>query len=138
MDHKTKMFIFLINREKIEFKTKPYTFKIDEYLHERFDEKELKKFYAGGIGDLGDIRLEDVQKDMPYFLEDNKNQKVSSIKWEEQEDYNHILEVYFFFLNYKRNAYLKQIELDKATLALALTETLQQMNSIQGIFSKPV
>lgn len=92
-------------------------------LVNRFGEEALEKFNKTGVLDK-DIKLSDIEEDFPKLL---KGKGIRSIVWKEQI-YDTLLEVYVFFIKYKRNALLRNIESEKEMLASNL-ETLQTIIS---------
>lgn len=124
MNHKTEIFKFKDSKSKVvELKTVDYTFEVYEILVNRFGEEALEKFNKTGVLDK-DIKLSDIEEDFPKLL---KGKGIRSIVWKEQI-YDTLLEVYVFFIKYKRNALLRNIESEKEMLASNL-ETLQTIIS---------
>lgn len=116
--HKEKEFTFISTTNKaVNVKTKLYNFEIEEYLTKRFGKEKLQSINTENAVDF-DIALEDVKKDFPVLL--NIPQKVK-IDYKTQ-DYDVILSVYAFFLMYKKNAMLRQLEYNNETVALAIQQ----------------
>lgn len=117
MEHKREKYIFRNKQNKpISLITRPFTFEVDEYLESRFPN------YTSGAGELT-LKLSDVKKDMEFLLEG----KTDNIAWEKQE-YEDIMKVYAFFLTFKKNALLRQLEFSDATLSMATNLALKMMN----------
>jgi len=117
MEHKREKFIFTNKQNKpISLITRKFTFEVDEFLESRFP-----KYSSGESMDLP-IKLSDVNQDFKFLLEG----KTENINWAKQ-DYEGILQVYAFFLTYKKNAFLRQLEYRDETLALATSLAVRMM-----------
>lgn len=143
MNHATQTFKFKDPKSKVvELKTVDYTFAVYEILVNRFGEEALEKFNKTGVLDK-DIKLSDIEEDFPKLL---KGKGIRSIVWKEQI-YDTLLEVYVFFIKYKRNALLRNIESEKEMLASnlgtlqtiinSLPENILQKLSLGNTKSKP-
>lgn len=121
MHKRKKVKIILSNKEHTEVYTKPYVMQIDDVLDARFGVTVIDEFHSTGKLKFN-IRTEHLQVDMPQLLELPQNEKIN---WKEQE-YDSMAEVYFFFLSYKQNAWLHQLELKKEMIAsdLRMLETI--------------
>jgi len=118
LEHKREKYIFRNKQNKpVSFITRPFTFEVDEYLEKRFPN------YSSGATELT-LKLTDVKKDMEYLLDG----KTSNVAWEKQ-DYEDIMKVYAFFLTYKKNALLRQLEYNDSTLAMATNLALKMMTT---------
>jgi len=118
LEHKREKYIFRNKQNKpISFITIPFTFEVDEYLEKRFPN------YSSGATELT-LKLTDVKKDMEYLLDG----KTSNVAWEKQ-DYEDIMKVYAFFLTYKKNALLRQLEYNDSTLAMATNLAMKMMTT---------
>ncbi len=129
MIHKQKEFVFKNkNGRAIRFLTAPFNFEIDEYLRERFPE---------GDNEI-EINLSDVERDLGMLLIDKKgrpfNPELHQIDLRKQ-DYDLILMIYAFFLRYKKNAYLRQLEYNNETLAFEIEQAKKILTSMPEIIS---
>ena len=129
MTHKTKKFTFLNSEgESIEVTTKQYCFEVEDVLKNRFGE------YDDLLNQTDielNISLEDVEADFPKLLElgDNK------IIWRKQ-DYDTLLEVYGFFLLYKRNAIVRLLTSNKEMLASEVEKAKAILRSMPELISQ--
>jgi hypothetical protein len=111
------MEVILVDKKKkpIKFLTASFNFEIDEYLRERF-----------GLND-GEIviSLVDAELDFGRLLVDKNgkgfSQQIHGIDLKKQ-DYDLILSVYAFFLKFKKNAYLRQLQFNNETLAFEIEQ----------------
>jgi|GEM_PF-2164958 len=129
MTHKTKRFTFLNSEgESIEVTNKQYCFEVEDVLKNRFGE------YDDLLNQTDielNISLEDVEADFPKLLElgDNK------IIWRKQ-DYDTLLEVYGFFLLYKRNAIVRLLTSNKEMLASEVEKAKAILRSMPELISQ--
>ncbi|NWF89094.1 MAG: hypothetical protein HXY50_06480 [Ignavibacteriaceae bacterium] len=130
MDHAQSKFKFTVQDKVVEFKSRKYNFKLEKIIIDRFGKDVIDEFNKTHKLNFN-LQLEHAIADMPKLLEDVPN----DFDWTEPS-YDEILEVYFFFIQYKENAFLKQIELNKAMLALLNESVTEILNSSQANISK--
>lgn len=131
MDHKQRTFQFADNTQKVvELKSKKYNFKIEEVLTNRFGKEILDEFAKSHKLNFN-LQLEHVIEDMPKLLKDIPE----NFNWDEV-DYEDLLSVYFFFITYKENAFLREIEKDKQMLALLTAAMKETLDSAQKTILK--
>lgn len=124
MNHETKQFIFCDSDGKeIKVTSKKYSFKLQGILEKRFGKDALEKYNKTGILDA-DITLENAIQDMPKLLVG----KIDKIDF--AEEYDEIISVYTFFLRYKKNAFLRQLQSDREMLASNLEILTTTLNSM--------
>ena len=131
MTHKTKKFAFLNSEgESVEVTTKQYCFEVEDVLKNRFG--EFDDLLNQTDIELN-ISLEDVEADFPKLLElgDNK------IDWSKQE-YDTLLEIYGFFLLYKRNAIVRLLTSNKEILASEVEKAKAILHSMPELISRSV
>ncbi|HBO60554.1 TPA: hypothetical protein DD449_02640 [Candidatus Berkelbacteria bacterium] len=153
MEHKIKTFTFTT---KIKGKdaacrvsTRKYTFEIEEVLVKRFGKEKLDKIFADQSIDFN-FSLKDVEEDFPKLLQfevDGATSKVSSKRGAnlggfssidfKTQDFDELLKVYAFFLLYKKNATLRELEFNNETLALAIEQARTVLASMPQLFSQP-
>ncbi len=130
MIHKRKE-ITLINSQgkPVKFLTAEFNFEVDEYLKARFPKLDADEIT---------IDLSDAEKDFSKLLIDEKgrefNDKIHKIDLKKQ-DYDLILSVYAFFLRYKKNAYLRQLQYNNETLAFEIEQAKKILTSMPEIIS---
>ena len=149
MEHKIKTFTFTT---KIKGKdaacrvsTRKYTFEIEEVLVKRFGKEKLDKIFADQSIDFN-FSLKDVEEDFPKLLQFETSEVssrrgknlggFSSIDFKTQ-DFDELLKVYAFFLLYKKNATLRELEFNNETLALAIEQARTVLASMPQLFSQP-
>ena len=119
MEHKREKFIFRNKQNKpVSLITRKFTFEVDEYLERRFP-----GYTSGESLDLS-VKLSDVTADFKFLLEG----KTDNIDWKTQ-GYEDIMQVYAFFLTYKKNALLRQLEYRDETLAFATSLAVRMMTT---------
>lgn len=127
MDHKTETFRFKDVRGKdVEIQSKPYTFKLEEVLTKRFGvDKMLQINDTGKLNHT--VNLSDVVEDFPKLLILGK----TKINWADQE-YDELQRVYYFFLEYKRNASLRHFTRESEILRSNIAELKNMLLSTSG------
>lgn len=115
------------NKEPIQFRTVTYTFAIDDYLSK-----------YNGVEDIN-ISIDDVREDFKVLLQDNEgnpfNEKYHNIDLKKQ-DYDLILQVYAFFLQYKKNAYIRQLQYNNEQLNLEIERAKQILEKIPELINQ--
>jgi len=149
MDHKIKTFTFVTkNKKQVTLTSRKYTFEIEDVLVKRFGKDKLDKIFADQSIDFN-FSLKDVEEDFPKLLQFETGlvtSKVSSkrgsnlggfasINFKEQ-DFDELLKVYAFFLLYKKNATLRELEFNNETLALAIEQARTVLASMPELFSQ--
>lgn len=131
MVHKQKQFKFKSNDGKeVVLTSKPYTFKTEQVIVDRIGHSKFDKFQETHRMDHN-FTLPDIEEDLPRLL----NGEVNSVDWGEQ-DYDEMLSVYTFFLSYKENAYLRQLESEQKTIASTLKEVKDLVSSLESGLKK--
>lgn len=126
MQHEQRVFQFADNEgNPVELKSKKYNFKIEEVLINRFGKAVLDD-YSKSHNLNFNLTLDHVKEDFPKLLDDIPNDFDFS-----EPDYDSILEVYFFFINYKENALLRQVQFKKEMLALLNQALEENLDSVQ-------
>ncbi len=113
-----------------EFTTRPFTFKIENVIKKRAGDDCYKKIRNGEVVEI-EITAQDVINDLPHLLVGD----TSVIDLSESE-YDAVHDIYVFFLKYKRNAGLRQIELDKANIVSVLNQAQPVLEKMQSITSQ--
>lgn len=126
MTHKTEKFQFAANGGKVVTLTsKKYCFEIENRFKEMIGEDKFNAFQKDNTIDL-EITLEQVEKHFPRLLDfEGEEQKIN---WEDQ-DYDEIMRVISFFLRYRKNAQLRQLESQKEMIAL----TIEMMKKLMSL-----
>lgn len=126
MDHSTTDFTF-IKKDGTEVKaiTRKYNFKLEKILKEMIGATNFDAYQKSGKLEQ-DLSLEKVKKYFPYLLEIHYD----DIDFEEQ-DFDTLLSVCAFFLNFRKNAAIRRMQSDKEILASTLQTMRQTINSIQ-------
>lgn len=126
MTHKTEKFQFAANGEKVvTLVSKKYCFEIENRFKEMIGEDKFNAFQKDNTIDL-EITLEQVEKHFPRLLDfEGEEQKIN---WEDQ-DYDEIMRVISFFLRYRKNAQLRQLESQKEMIAL----TIEMMKKLMSL-----
>jgi len=133
MDHKQKTFTFVTkNKKQVTLTSRKYTFEIEEVLVKRFGKEKLDKIFADQNIDFN-FSLKDVEEDFPKLLIIPAK---TSIDYKTQ-DFDELLKVYAFFLLYKKNATLRELEFNNETLALAIQQAQTVLASMPQLFSQP-
>ena len=126
MHKKLEISFFNKNNEAVQFQTVTYTFEIDEYLA-KYKDEEIN------------ISLDDVKKDFQVLLKDIDgkpfDEKYHQIDLSKQ-DYDLILQVYAFFLQYKRNAYIRQLQYNNEQLNLEIERAKQILEKIPELINQ--
>ena len=131
MDHQQRTFQFAVNGGKIvELKSRKYNFKLEHVIINRFGKEVIEEFNKTHKLNFN-LQLEHAIEDMPKLLEDIPN----DFDWSDP-DYDSILEVYFFFIQYKENAFLRHVELNKQILASLNGMVMETLASVQANTSK--
>lgn len=132
MKHSTKEFRF-IDKEGIEqtFISNPFTFEIDEHLKERFGKDYSEKIFSEKNYQT-EVSLKDAEIDLPILINGFDIDKINLAK----QKYDDVLKVYAFFLTYKKNAILRELEFNNETLALAIEQTKTILNLMPEISSQ--
>jgi len=132
MNHKQKEFSFINkNGKEVKFLTRTFTFEIDEYLRERFGPDYSSKITSEKNYQI-EISLEDAKKDFPILLNGFNEKEIDLAK----QNYDDILKVYAFFLMYKNNAILRELEFNNETLALVIEQTKTILSLMPEISSQ--
>lgn len=130
MDHKTKDFIFYSKDGKeVKLSSRRYSSEIERILENRFGIDGLQKLAQSNRLEK-DIRFSEALEDLPKLLTGNNMEKVDF-----GYDFDVIMEVYLFFIHYKRNAMLRQLEQFKETIASNIETVQKLLSSIQGNIS---
>lgn len=127
MTHKTEKFQFAGNGGKvITFINKKYCFELENLFKEMIGEDKFNAYQKDNSVDL-ELSQDSIEKYFPLLLEaeDGKQHKID---WDLQ-DYDEILRVVSFFLQYRKNAALRQLESQKETIA----STLEMMKKILNL-----
>lgn len=126
MTHKTEKFQFAANGGKVvTLVSKKYCFEIENRFKEMIGEDKFNAFQKDNTIDL-EITLEQVEKHFPRLLDfEGEEQKIN---WEDQ-DYDEIMRVISFFLRYRKNAQLRQLESQKEMIAL----TIEMMKKLMSL-----
>jgi len=115
------------NNEPVQFHTVTYTFEIDEYLSKYKDSDDIN------------ISLDEVRKDFQILLQDTEgkpfDEKYHQIDLSKQ-DYDLILQVYAFFLQYKKNAYIRQLQYNNEQLNLEIERAKQILEKIPELINQ--
>ncbi len=128
--HKKKTFQFVdSNGTPVELESVDWTFEIEEILTNRFGKDVFQKLNSGERFEF-DLKLNDIEEDFPLLLANSEN-----ISWKKQ-DYDNCLRVYHFFLTYKRNAWLRQLDYEGKTTVSILRNAMEQMEKILESTSK--
>ena len=128
MNHSQEKFYFQNNSgKKTEFLTKPYCFKLEDVFIELVGKEKFSEYQQKSNVDL-DLSLEKIEKYFPKLLDPvDKKFSWKSVNWSEQE-YDNILDVVTFFLDYRKNALLRRLESEKETVA-SLLQTIQTITN---------
>lgn len=130
MTHRQKEFVLIGRSGKpVRFLSAPFCFEVDEYLRERFNTQEEREIV---------IDLKDAERDLPVLLIDEKGDSFDCERHDidlRKQDYDVILLVYGFFLGYKRNAYLRQLQYSSETLAFEIEQAKKVLNLMPEIIS---
>lgn len=126
MTHKTEKFQFAANGGKVvTLVSKKYCFEIENRFKEMIGEDKFNAFQKDNTIDL-EITLEQVEKHFARLLDfEGEEQKIN---WEDQ-DYDEIMRVISFFLRYRKNAQLRQLESQKEMIAL----TIEMMKKLMSL-----
>lgn len=126
MTHKTEKFQFAANGGKVvTLVSKKYCFEIENRFKEMIGEDKFNAFQKDNTIDI-EITLEQVEKHFPRLLDfEGEEQKIN---WEDQ-DYDEIMRVISFFLRYRKNAQLRQLESQKEMIAL----TIEMMKKLMSL-----
>lgn len=133
MDHRVKTFVFITGSGgEVKLTSRKYNFQLEEVIKKRFTEELLTQYAEKGELNFN-IELDHVREDFPKLL---VGDKLEDIDWSEQ-DYDEIISVYLFFIQYRKNAVLRLLEQEHQTLASAL-ETLKKTIDLmsQGILDR--
>lgn len=132
MEHKIEIFNFKdVTGNDVKVSSKPYNFKLEKILTNRFGLDILKSFSNDGTFD-SEVNLSAVTEDFPKLLKLDDLQ----INWEDQ-DFDEIERVYLFFVQYKRNAKLRALKSQEEILRLNMEGLTEMLNSIpKTIFQK--
>ncbi|HEX2866104.1 MAG TPA: hypothetical protein VHO03_03630 [Ignavibacteriales bacterium] len=123
MDHRTKEFTFYDKDGKeVKLSSRRYSDEVEEILENRFGAEGLQRL-ASSNNDGINIRFKDAKEDLPKLL---TGEGLESVDW--GYDFDAIVDVYLFFIQYKRNATLRQLEQYKGTIASGI-ETIQTILS---------
>lgn len=127
MNHKTEVFRFKDVRGKfVEIQSRPYTFRLEEVLTKRFGMEKLLQINETGKLNYT-VSLSDVKEDFPKLLDLGQ----AKINWADQE-YDELQRVYYFFLEYKRNANLRHFTRESEILRSNITELRNLLLSASG------
>lgn len=128
MTHKTEKFTFADNRGKpIVFINKKYCFEIENLFKEMIGEAKWQEYQKNNSIDL-ELDQKKIEHYFPLLLEEENKSKIKSkIDWDMQ-DYDEILRVVSFFLQYRKNASLRQLESQKETIASTLEMMMKILN----------
>jgi hypothetical protein len=130
-NHKDKEFLFTgKNGKPLTVVSKPFTFEVEDLLKERFGADVFEKVNSGSRFEF-DVKPEHVKEDMPHLL--TGFEKIDYKK----AIYDQWLEVYHFFLTYKRNAWLRQLQQEMTTTALTLEKAERLLALVQKNISAP-
>jgi len=127
MTHKTEKFQFASNEGKVvTLISKKYCFEIENRFKEMIGEDKWKAYQVDNTVDL-ELTLKQVEDNFLRLLdfEDGKKHKIN---WEDQ-DYDEIMRVISFFLRYRKNAQLRQLESQKEMIAL----TIEMMKKLMSL-----
>jgi len=126
MTHKTEKFQFAANGGKlVTLTSKKYCFEIENRFKEMIGEDKFNAFQKDNTIDI-EITLDQVEKHFPRLLDfEGEEQKIN---WEDQ-DYDEIMRVISFFLRYRKNAQLRQLESQKEMIAL----TIEMMKKLMSL-----
>lgn len=113
-----------------EFKSKKYNFKLEQVLIDRFGKDVLDDFSKTHNLNFN-LNLEHVRADLPKLLENVPD----DFDWTDA-DYDAILDVYFFFISYKENALLRQVQSEKEILAFLTAALAKDLDLTQTVLSK--
>lgn len=126
MDHKTiSVKLLTKDGESKELTSNYYNFEIEDILVDRFGADKLKKIHETGKLDFN-LTLEDVEEDIPHLLHDYNKHNIDLRK----SDFDEILRIYSFFVLYKRNALLRQMQSERETLASNMEMMTKVLNSL--------
>jgi len=133
MKHGTAEFVLVDKAGKeVKVKTRQYNFEIEDIIKKRLGDEKFNEYQATGKLDFN-LSLKDVKEDFPQLLE---GEGLDKIDWKKQ-NYDTLQEIYFFFVRYKKNAFLRRLELDKEMLASNLSTLEKIMSSLpENIFQK--
>lgn len=124
-EHRSETFTFIdIEGHKTEITTKKYTFNLEKILTNRFGEKALDEYNRTGKLECN-ISLEAVKCDFPELLELGEKR----IDWSVQ-DYDELMQVYLFFIRFKKNAMLRAYRLDQEMIVSDLGIMSRLLNSL--------
>lgn len=126
MTHNTQKFTFAGNgRKPVTFVNKKYCFEVENLFKEMIGEDKFNAYQKDNSVDL-ELSQDSIEKYFPLLLEleDNGNDKID---WDLQ-DYDEILKVVSFFLQYRKNAALRQLESQKQTIASTLEMMMKILN----------
>lgn len=123
MTHKTEKFTFAGNGGKVvTFINKKYCFEVENLFKEMIGEDKFNSYQKDSSVDL-ELSQDSIEKYFPLLLDEDesksKTKSKSKIDWDVQ-DYDEILRVVTFFLGYRKNAALRQLESQKETIASIL------------------
>ncbi|MBU1096840.1 MAG: hypothetical protein KKB34_10200 [Bacteroidetes bacterium] len=124
-NHREQEFYFTgKNGKPLKVVSKPFTFEVEDMLKDRFGQDVFEKVNSGSRFEF-DVKPEHIKEDMPCLLTgfDKVDQKKTV--------YDQWLEVYHFFLTYKRNAWLRQLKQEMTTTALTLEKAEQLLALVQ-------
>jgi hypothetical protein len=126
MDHQSADFPF-IKKDKQEVKaiTRPYNFKLEKIFKEMIGSTNFEAYQKSGKLEQ-DLSLEKVKKYFPKLLLCTFDE----IDFEEQ-DFDMLLSVCSFFLNYRKNAAVRRLQSDKEILASTLETMRATIASLQ-------
>lgn len=125
--HNRETFKFEVDGELIEVRSVKYTFAAEEIFQNFIGKEKFKKYRETNKLDL-DLDLERIKIFYPQLLVGNC---IGKIKWEEQE-YDELLRVTSFFLNYKKNAELRHMQNESNIMSLIIGQAKEAMDSIRN------
>lgn len=132
MQHAQKQFQFTDKKAKLQkFESRKFTFEVDEYLKKRFGNDYSEKLDSNKSHEIS-ISLKDAEKDLPFLLVGFKTSQIDLMK----QDYDEILKVYAFFLMYKKNAVLRELEYNNETFAYTIEQAKQILSSMPELISQ--
>lgn len=130
MNHKTEKFLFADNTQKqVAFTTKKWCFELEKMFIEMIGREKYEQYQKDKTIDL-DLTLAKVETYFPLLLiPPTEKFNWKKINWAKQ-DFDTILSVVTFFLQYKKNATLRRLTSEKETVA-SIIQAIQNLSALE-------
>lgn len=130
MVHTQQKFLFADKAQKqVEFLSKKFCFEVEKIFIEMIGREKYQQYQKDKTVDL-EINLDKVKTYFPLLLDAPTEKYIwSKIDWAKQ-DYDNILSVVTFFLQYKKNATLRQLKSETDTVA-SVIQVIQKLSNLK-------